>query len=64
MLVSNPTLVPSPNESSTLLECQSLSYLRTDKIVLDPSANIDQRYTSGEFVVVEGVSSRKSNSTK
>ena len=33
-------------------------YQRTDKIILDPSANIDQRYTSGEFVVVEGVSSK------
>ncbi len=52
---TNPTLVPSPNESSTLGISHYLP--RTDKIILDPSANIDQRYTSGEFVVVEGVSS-------
>ena len=51
----NPTLVPSPNESSIIGVSHYLP--RTDKIVLDPSANIDQRYTSGEFVVVEGVSS-------
>ena len=52
---TNPTLVPSPNESSIIGVSHYLP--RTDKIVLDPSANIDQRYTSGEFVVVEGVSS-------
>ena len=52
----NPTLVPSPNESSTIGISHYLP--RTDKIILDPSANIDQRYTSGEFVVVEGVSSK------
>ena len=52
----NPTLVPSPNESSIIGVSHYLP--RTDKIVLDPSVNIDQRYTSGEFVVVEGVSSK------
>ena len=52
----NPTLVPSPNESSIIGISHYLP--RTDKIILDPSANIDQRYTSGEFVVVEGVSSK------
>ena len=53
---TNPTLVPSPNESSIIGISHYLP--RTDKIILDPSANIDQRYTSGEFVVVEGVSSK------
>ena len=52
----NPTLVPSPNESSIIGISHYLP--RTDKIILDPSVNIDQRYTSGEFVVVEGVSSK------
>ena len=52
---TNPTLVPSPNESSIIGVSHYLP--RTDKIVLDPTVDIDQRYTSGEFVVVEGVSS-------
>ena len=51
----NPTLVPSPNESSIIGISHYLP--RTDKLILDPSANIDNRYTSGEFVVVQGVSS-------
>ena len=52
----NPTLVPSPNESSIIGISHYLP--RTDKLILDPSANIDNRYTSGEFVVVQGVSSK------
>ena len=52
----NSTLVPSPNESSIIGISHYLP--RTDKIVLDPTVDIDQRYTSGEFVVVEGVSSK------
>ena len=53
---TNPTLVPSPNESSIIGISHYLP--RTDKIILDPSANIDERYTSGEFVIVKGVPSK------
>ena len=52
----NPTLVPSPNESSIIGISHYLP--RTDKVILDPSVNIDQKYTAGELVVVEGVSSK------
>ena len=57
---TNPTLVPSPNESSVIGISHFLP--RTDKIILDPSTpNVgsnNNRYTAGEFVVVQGVSSK------
>ena len=57
---TNPTLVPSPNESSIIGISHYLP--RTDKIVLDPSFspsfNQNNRYTAGEFVVIKGVSSK------
>ena len=52
----NPTLVPSPNESSIIGISHYLP--RTDKVILDPSVNIDKKYTAGELVVVEGISSK------
>ena len=57
---TNPTLVPSPNESSIIGIKHYLP--RTDKIVLDPNTpNVgsnNNRYTAGEFVIVQGVSSK------
>ena len=51
----NPTLVVTPNEASKI--GYSFYLPRTDKIVLDPSANTQEAYTKGEFVIIKGVSS-------
>ena len=52
---TNPTLVVTPNEASKI--GYSFYLPRTDKIVLDPSANIQEAYTKGEFAIIKGVSS-------
>ena len=51
----NPTLVVTPNEASKI--GYSFYLPRTDKLILDPSANIEQAYTKGEFQIVKGISS-------
>ena len=51
----NPTLVVSPNEASKI--GYSFYLPRTDKIILDPSANIQEAYTKGEFEIIKGISS-------
>ena len=51
----NPTLVVTPNEASKI---GYKFYLpRTDKLILDPSVNIDEAYTKGEFEIIKGISS-------
>ena len=52
---TNPTLVVSPNEASKI--GYSFYLPRTDKLILDPSANIQEAYTKGEFEILKGVSS-------
>ena len=52
---TNPTLVVTPNEASKI--GYSFYLPRTDKIVLDPSANTQEAYTKGEFAIIKGVSS-------
>ena len=53
---TNPTLVPAPNEASTV---DFKFYLpRIDKLVLDPADATDKAYTSGYFQVIKGVSSQ------
>ena len=53
---TNPTLVPAPNEASTL---DFKFYLpRIDKLVLDPGDSSGKAYTQGNFQVVKGVSSQ------
>ena len=52
---TNPTLVVTPNEASKI--GYSFYLPRTDKLILDPSANIQQAYTKGEFEILKGVSS-------
>jgi len=53
---TNPTLIPAPNESSTL---DFKFYLpRIDKLILDASEYTDKAYTSGQFQVIKGVSSQ------
>mgnify|MGYP001294146206 CR=1 FL=1 len=52
---TNPTLVVTPNEASKI---GYKFYLpRTDKLILDPSVNIDEAYTKGEFEIIKGISS-------
>ena len=51
----NPTLVVTPNEASKI--GYSFYLPRTDKLILDPSANIQQAYTKGEFQIIKGISS-------
>ena len=52
---TNPTLVPAPNEASTV---DFKFYLpRIDKLVLDPGDSNGKAYTQGYFQVVKGVSS-------
>ena len=51
----NPTLVVTPNESSKI--GYSFYLPRTDKLILDPTINIDSGYTKGEFQIIKGVSS-------
>ena len=51
----NPTLVVTPNEASKI--GYSFYLPRTDKLILDPSANIEQAYTKGEFEIIKGISS-------
>ena len=51
----NPTLVVTPNEASKI--GYSFYLPRTDKIILDPSANTQEAYTKGEFAIIKGVSS-------
>ena len=53
---TNPTLIPAPNEASTV---DFKFYLpRIDKLVLDPADATDKAYTSGYFQVIKGVSSQ------
>ena len=52
---TNPTLVVTPNEASKI--GYSFYLPRTDKIILDPSANFQAAYTKGEFEILKGVSS-------
>ena len=52
---SNPTLVPAPNEASTL---DFQFYLpRIDKIVLNSTNTYEDAYTNGDFQVIKGTSS-------
>ena len=52
---TNPTLVPAPNEASTL---DFQFYLpRIDKLIIDASDNSGDAYTNGEFQIIKGVSS-------
>ena len=52
---TNPTLVPAPNEASTL---DFKFYLpRIDKLILDASDNSGDAYTNGDFQIIKGVSS-------
>ena len=37
---------------------------RTDKLILDPSVNIDEAYTKGEFEIIKGYLIRKSNNSR
>ena len=53
---TNPTLVPAPNESSTL---DFKFYLpRIDKLILDAGDPTGNAYTQGEFQIIKGVSSQ------
>ena len=53
---TNPTLIPAPNEASTL---DFKFYLpRIDKLVLDPGDSSGKAYTQGNFQVIKGVSSQ------
>ena len=53
---TNPTLVPAPNEASTL---DFKFYLpRIDKLILDPGDSSGKAYTQGNFQVIKGVSSQ------
>ena len=53
---TNPTLVPAPNEASTV---DFKFYLpRIDKLVLDPGDSSGKAYTQGYFQVIKGVSSQ------
>ena len=53
---TNPTLIPAPNEASTV---DFKFYLpRIDKLVLDPADATDKAYTGGYFQVIKGVSSQ------
>ena len=53
---TNPTLVPAPNEASTL---DFKFYLpRIDKVVIDSSDSTGNAYTNGYFQVIKGVSSQ------
>ena len=52
---NNPTLVPAPNEASTL---DFQFYLpRIDKIILNSTNTYEDAYTNGDFQVVKGTSS-------
>ena len=52
---SNPTLIPAPNEASTL---DFQFYLpRIDKIILNSTNTYEDAYTNGDFQVVKGTSS-------
>jgi len=51
----NPTLVVTPNEASKI--GYKFYIPRTDKLILDPSVNIDEAYTKGEFEIIKGISS-------
>ena len=51
----NPTLVVTPNEASKI--GYSFYLPRTDKLILDPSANFQDAYTKGEFEILKGISS-------
>ena len=53
---TNPTLIPAPNEASTV---DFKFYLpRIDKLVLDPGDSSGKAYTGGYFQVIKGVSSQ------
>ena len=53
---TNPTLVPAPNEASTL---DFKFYLpRIDKLILDPGDSSANAYTQGNFQIIKGVSSQ------
>ena len=53
---TNPTLVPAPNEASTI---DFKFYLpRIDKLVLDPGDSNGKAYTQGYFQVIKGISSQ------
>jgi len=53
---TNPTLVPAPNEASTL---DFKFYLpRIDKLILEPGDSSANAYTQGNFQIIKGVSSQ------
>ena len=53
---TNPTLIPAPNEASTL---DFKFYLpRIDKLILDPGDSNGKAYTQGNFQIIKGVSSQ------
>ena len=51
----NPTLIVTPNEASKI--GYNFYLPRTDKLILDPSANFQDAYTKGEFEILKGISS-------